>query len=157
MDQKNSRDSRPHPAESKDGSTKVAVVTGASRGLGKEIAFTLSRAGYHIAVNYYLSKKEADEIVRSMSFPSMAVKADVGNLREVEQMAREVYKRWGRVDLLINNAGIARDGLVIRYEESDWDEVILAQEEWINRMCIGVIIVAALYFVPPVLTILFLG
>lgn len=124
MDQRNSRNSRPHPAEGKDGPTKVAVVTGASRGLGREIAFTLSRTGYHVVVNYHHSKKEADEVVRSMSFPSMAVKADVGNLREVEEMAREVYERWGRVDLLINNAGIAKDGLVIRYEESDWDEVM---------------------------------
>ena len=124
MDQKDSGNSRAHPAESWDGSTKVAVVTGASRGLGREIAFTLSRAGYHVAVNYHLSKKEAGEVVRSTSFPSMAIKADVGNLREVGQMAREVYERWGRVDVLINNAGIAKDGLVIRYDESDWDEVI---------------------------------
>lgn len=59
-----------------------------------------------------------------MSFPSMAIKADVGNLHEVEQMARKVYEKWGRIDLLINNAGIAKDGLVMRYEESDWDEVM---------------------------------
>ncbi|HXX80473.1 MAG TPA: SDR family NAD(P)-dependent oxidoreductase [Thermodesulfovibrionales bacterium] len=124
MDQKNLRNSRPHPAQSKAGSIKVAVVTGASRGLGREIAFTLSRDGYHVAVNYHRSKKEAEEVVRNMSFPSMAIKADVGNASEVEHMAREVYERWGRVDLLINNAGIAKDGLVIRYEECDWDEVM---------------------------------
>ena len=125
-DQKDSGNSRAHQAEDKGRSIKVAVVTGASRGLGKEIAFTLSRAGYHIAVNYYLSKKEADEVVRSMPIPSMAItiKADVGNLREVGQMAREVYERWGRVDVLVNNAGIAKDGLLIRHKESDWDEVI---------------------------------
>jgi len=122
--QKNSWNFLAHPAESKHAATKVAVVTGASRGLGREIAFTLSRAGYHVAVNYHLSKKEADEVVRNMSLPSMAIKADVGNLREVGQMAREVYEKWGKVDLLINNAGIAKDGLVIRYEESDWDEVV---------------------------------
>ena len=123
-DQKDSGNSRAHQAEGKGRSMKVAVVTGASRGLGREIAFTLSRTGYHVAVNYHLSKREADEVVRSMSFPSMAIKADVGNLREVGEMAREVYERWGRVDVLINNAGIARDGLLIRYDESDWDEVI---------------------------------
>lgn len=103
---------------------KVAVVTGASRGLGKEIASTLGRAGYHIGVNYHLSKKEADEVVSSMAIPSMALKADVGNLREVGQMASEVYERWGRVDVLVNNAGITKDGLLIRHKESDWDEVI---------------------------------
>lgn len=120
MDPRNSA----HQAESKDEPAKVAVVTGASRGLGREIALALSRAGYHVAVNYHLSRKEADEVVRNMSIPSMAIKADVGSLREVEQMAREVHRKWGRVDVLINNAGIAKDGLLIRYEESDWDEVM---------------------------------
>jgi len=123
-DQRDSGNSRTHPAESKDGSMKVAVVTGASRGLGREIAFTLSRAGYHVAVNYHLSKKEAAEVVRTMSLPSIAIKADVGNLRDVEQMAKQVYKKWGRIDVLINNAGIVKDGLLIRYEEYDWDEVM---------------------------------
>jgi 3-oxoacyl-[acyl-carrier protein] reductase len=123
-DQKDSGNSRDYQAESRDGSTKVAVVTGASRGLGREIAFTLSRAGYHVAVNYHLSKKEADEVVRSMSLPAMAIKADVGDLREVGEMAKEVHEKWGRIDVLINNAGIAKDGLVIRYEEADWDEVM---------------------------------
>jgi len=91
-DQKDSGNSRARQAEGKGRSMKVAVVTGASRGLGKEIAFALSRAGYHIAVNYYLSKEEADKVVRSMSIPSMAIKADVGTLREVGQMARRFMK-----------------------------------------------------------------
>jgi len=123
-DQRESGKPQTHSTESGVGSTKVAVVTGASKGLGREIAFALSRTGYHVTVNYLHSKEEADEVVRSMSLPSMAIKADVGNLREMEKMAKKVYESWGRVDLLINNAGIAKDGLIIRYDESDWDEVI---------------------------------
>ncbi|HXX54318.1 MAG TPA: SDR family NAD(P)-dependent oxidoreductase [Thermodesulfovibrionales bacterium] len=124
MEQKGLRNAHADSTVRGNGSTKVAVVTGASRGLGREIALTLNHAGYHVAVNYHLSKKEAEQVVRSMSLPSMAIRADVGNLREMEQMAGQVYESWGRVDLLINNAGIARDGLVIRYDESDWDEVM---------------------------------
>jgi len=102
---------------------KIAIVTGASRGLGKEIALALGRDGYSVAINYLASeseaKKTADEIRNSM-----IVKADVGDLKQVEKMADAVYKKWGRVDVLINNAGITKDGLMIKLKEAEWDEIL---------------------------------
>ncbi len=103
---------------------KVAVVTGASRGLGRQIAVTLGKAGYCVAVNYNESENEAEEVGRLAGRHSVAVKADVGNFREVEAMSEKIYRRWGRVDALINNAGISRDGLLIRVTEDEWDEVM---------------------------------
>lgn len=102
----------------------AAVVTGASRGLGRQIAVALGKAGYNVAVNYHRSKRNAEEVALSTGFPSMTIKADVGNPREVEEMAAAVYEKWGRVDVLVNNAGIARDGLILRCNEDDWDEVM---------------------------------
>ena len=103
---------------------RVAVVTGASRGLGKHIAIRLGKAGYHVAVNYCHSQRDADEVLLAMGPQSMGLRADVGMFREVEGMARRVMEEWGRVDVLVNNAGIVRDGLLIKYKEQDWDEVL---------------------------------
>lgn len=102
----------------------VVVVTGASRGLGREIALALGRQGYRIALNYIHSEKEASDVVLALGEPAIALKADVGILREVETMAGIISNRWGRIDAVINNAGIARDGLLIKYREEDWDEVV---------------------------------
>jgi 3-oxoacyl-[acyl-carrier protein] reductase len=103
---------------------KVAVVTGGSRGLGREVALALGGSGYRVAVNYHQSAEESAAVVSAIHEQSMAVKADVGSLREVEMMVDEIFGRWGRIDVLINNAGITRDGLMMRYGEADWDEVI---------------------------------
>jgi 3-oxoacyl-[acyl-carrier protein] reductase len=102
----------------------VAVVTGASRGLGRRTAIALARAGYSVGINYFHSAKEANEVVFSPGISSMAVKADIGNLHDVEKMAQRVHQQWGRIDVLVNNAGIARDGLMMGYFEHDWDEVM---------------------------------
>ncbi len=103
---------------------KVAVVTGASKGLGREIAIELGESGYSVAVNYCRSHNEAREVALRASPSSMAMGADVGNQREVEEMAHSAYERWGRIDVVVNNAGVTRDGLIMRYGEDDWDEVI---------------------------------
>ena len=103
---------------------RVAVVTGASRGLGRQIAVSLGKAGYHVAVNYKESAREAEEAARLAGGQSVAIKADVGNLQGVEAMAEEIHRRWGRVDALVNNAGVAKDGLLVRCAEDDWDEVL---------------------------------
>jgi 3-oxoacyl-[acyl-carrier protein] reductase len=103
---------------------RVAVVTGASTGLGREVAFALGRSGYNVAVNYHHSPREAAEVVLGIGVQSMAVKADAGSFREVEEMAGKVYEKWGGIDVLINNAGITRDGLMIKCGEDDWDEVL---------------------------------
>ncbi len=103
---------------------QVAVVTGASKGLGRQTAIALGRSGYRVAVNYHHSPKEAEEVVLGVGVQSTTVKADVGSFQDVEEMARKVFDKWGRIDVLINNAGITRDGLMINYGEDDWDEVL---------------------------------
>ncbi len=103
---------------------KVAVITGASRGLGKEIALTLGKRGYKAAVNYLASEKEAVKVAAQIASDTLLIKADVGDIRQVEKMAEAVYERWGRVDVLVNNAGITRDGLMIKLKEEEWDEVM---------------------------------
>ncbi len=103
---------------------RVAVVTGASRGLGREIALMLGRRGYSIAFNYINSEKEASDVVQAIASQAIALKADVGSLQELEAMAGIISDRWGRIDAVINNAGIARDGLLVKYREEDWDAVV---------------------------------
>lgn len=103
---------------------RVAVVTGGSRGLGREIAILLGKHGYNVAVNYLHSGQRADEVVSKIGRNAMAVRADVGDLKAVEKMAEIVKEKWGRLDALINNAGITKDTLMIKHSESDWDEVM---------------------------------
>lgn len=102
----------------------VAVVTGASRGFGRQTAITLLRAGYHVALNYNESEPDAGGTAGRAVENIMAVKADVGVSSQVEAMAESIYKRWGRVDALINNAGITRDKLLLRCTEDDWEDVL---------------------------------
>ncbi|HBR21571.1 MAG TPA: beta-ketoacyl-ACP reductase [Nitrospiraceae bacterium] len=103
---------------------KVAVVTGASRGLGREIALTLGKSGYNVAVNYLASEKKAAKVADEIAADTLLIKADVGDIRQVERMSETVYARWGRVDVLINNAGITKDSLMVKMKEKDWDDVL---------------------------------
>lgn len=102
---------------------KHVLITGASRGLGKEIATTLSKKGYKVAINYLKSEKEAERLV-SLLNNAISIKADVGEMKQVKEMGNEIRKRWGRLDTLINNAGITKDNLLIKTTPQDWDEVI---------------------------------
>lgn len=102
----------------------VAVVTGGSRGLGREIAIALGKGGYNVAVNYLHSKEKADEIISKIGKNAVAIKADVSDMKQVEAMAGIIKKKWSGVDSLINNAGITKDNMLIKYDESDWDELI---------------------------------
>jgi 3-oxoacyl-[acyl-carrier protein] reductase len=103
---------------------RVAVVTGASRGLGRHIAVTLHKRGYRVALNYRYGKREVEELASSFKGKGMPVKADVGYLSQVEDIASKIFSRWGQISALINNAGITRDGLLIRFGEDDFDEVL---------------------------------
>jgi len=102
----------------------VALVTGAARGLGKQIALVLSAYGYSVAVNYVSSHKEADNLIKAMGNNSTALKADVGDITQVRAMAEEIQKTYGKLDVIINNAGITRDNLLLRQTEVEWDNVI---------------------------------
>lgn len=106
---------------------KVALVTGASRGLGKSIAFKLSGMGAKVALNYLSRKDEADSVMASITGQggeAMLAPADVRDSSSVKDMVRQITDKWGKIDILVNNAGITADGLLLRMSEEAWDNVI---------------------------------
>jgi 3-oxoacyl-[acyl-carrier protein] reductase len=102
---------------------KAALITGGSMGLGRDVSLALSRAGYAVAVNYLKSEGEARELSESLGDP-LLLKADVSDSSEVGGMAAEVEKRWGRLDVLVNNAGTTADALLVKLSEEEWDRVM---------------------------------
>lgn len=110
-----------------DSSNRVALVTGASRGLGRAIAVELASGGISVAINYLSNDEEAKraiETIESTNGRAMLCKADVSNGDAVRQMTKDIIDRWGKIDILVNNAGIVRDGLLLRMKDKDWDDVI---------------------------------
>ena len=108
-------------------SGKVALVTGASRGIGKAIAISLGRQGAEVIVNYSASETSAEEVVRSIIDKggiSYKLKFDVSDEESVNTGINQIIKDSGKIDILINNAGITRDGLLMRMKVSQWDEVL---------------------------------
>jgi 3-oxoacyl-[acyl-carrier protein] reductase len=106
---------------------KVILVTGGTRGLGRSIVSHLAREGAIVYCNFLKSKREAESLVKegaSKGDRIFSIQADVSNLEEVESMVDEVYQRGERIDVLVNNAGITRDELLISMEKKDWDLVI---------------------------------
>ncbi|AJC96389.1 3-oxoacyl-[acyl-carrier-protein] reductase [Staphylococcus hyicus] len=107
--------------------TKVALVTGASRGIGRSIALQLAEEGFNVAVNYAGNKEKAEQVVESIKekgAEAFAIQANVANPDEVKAMIKEVVSQFGSVDVLVNNAGITRDNLLMRMKEHEWDDVI---------------------------------
>jgi len=106
---------------------KVALVTGAARGIGKEIALTLAKAGAEVIVNYNGSKERAEAVVKEiedMGGSARIYKCNVADEEESKQMVQEVLAKYGKVDILVNNAGITRDNLIMRMTEEDYDAVL---------------------------------
>lgn len=106
---------------------KNALVTGASRGIGREIALELARQGANVAVNYSGSEKSANEVVdeiKALGRKSFAVQANVADADSVTDMIKQVLEQFDSLDILVNNAGITRDNLLMRMKEEDWDAVI---------------------------------
>ena len=106
---------------------KIALVTGASRGLGKAIALHLAEEGAQIIINYAKNSEKAKEVVaavESTGGKALAMQADVSCWQEVEKMVDSIYEKFGRIDILVNNAGVNRDELLISMEKEDWDAVI---------------------------------
>lgn len=106
---------------------KVAIVTGGSRGIGREASLALARAGAHVVINYAGNEAAAKEVVEQivkMGRQSMAIQGNVASLQEVENLVSQTLEAFGRVDILVNNAGITRDNLLMRMKENEWDEVI---------------------------------
>lgn len=108
-------------------SGKTALVTGASRGIGRAIALELAAAGADVAVNYAGSEEAAAAVAREiegMGRRSIIIKADVGNAAEAEHMVSQAMETFGHIDILVNNAGITRDNLIMRMKEEEFDQVI---------------------------------
>lgn len=106
---------------------KVALVTGASRGLGKAIALQLAKEGAQVIVNYAKSAEKAREVVdaiQSAGGNALTMQSDVSHFEEVEKMIDAIYEKFGRIDILVNNAGVNRDELLISMEKEDWNTVI---------------------------------
>ena len=108
-------------------SGKVALITGASRGIGKEIALELSKLGAEVFINYSSSDEKAEEVVNSIKNnggKAHKLKFDVSKEESVSLAFDEIIKINGAIDILINNAGITRDGLLMRMKSEQWDEVL---------------------------------
>ena len=106
---------------------KVAVVTGASRGIGKAIATELARRGAMVIVNYNGSKERAEEVkaqIEAEGNKAEIMQCNVADFDACEEMFRNIISTYGRVDILVNNAGITKDGLLMKMSEKDFDDVI---------------------------------
>lgn len=106
---------------------QTALVTGASRGIGRSIALALAGMGANVAVNYSGNEAAANEVVaeiRAKGVEAIALKANVGISAEADALVKQVIDAWGRIDILVNNAGITRDNLIMRMKEEEFDQVI---------------------------------
>ncbi|WP_068774591.1 3-oxoacyl-[acyl-carrier-protein] reductase [Paenibacillus sp. FJAT-26967] len=106
---------------------KVALVTGASRGIGRAIALELAAKGADVAVNYSGSEQAAEEVVKeieALGQRAVKIRADVSKSAEAEDLIKQTIEALGNLDILVNNAGITRDNLIMRMKEEDFDAVI---------------------------------
>ncbi len=106
---------------------RVVIVTGASRGLGREIAMRFGRAGERVVVNYCTHKSDAEAVaeeIKRIGGEAVPYQADVGFSADVEAMIEKTEKIFGALDVLVNNAAITKDGMLLRMAEQDWDAVV---------------------------------
>lgn len=106
---------------------KVAMITGATRGIGKQIALTLANEGYNIVLNYRTENDELKQLkneIESKKVKCLTVQGDVTNFEDCKQMIESAIKEFGKVDVLVNNAGITKDMLLARMKEEDFKQVI---------------------------------
>lgn len=114
-------------ADQKQFTGRCAIVTGATRGIGRAIALQLARRGADVAFNYAKSTEAAEALkveIEALGVGALASQGDVGDTQAAAEMVKQVKDTFGRIDFLVNNAGIVRDTLILRMKEDDWDAVI---------------------------------
>ena len=107
--------------------SRVALITGATRGIGRQIAITLAKEGYDIAINYRKENEDlttTKNLIEAEDVKCLAVQGDVGSFEDTERFVKEVIDTFGQIDVLVNNAGITRDGLLMRMKQEDFGAVI---------------------------------
>jgi 3-oxoacyl-[acyl-carrier protein] reductase len=113
--------------EQKQFSGRAAIVTGGTRGIGRAITLELGRRGADVAFNYAKSAEAAESLkseLEALGVRSLAVQCDVASTEAAAQMVQQVKEAFGRIDFLVNNAGVTRDNLILRMKEDDWDQVL---------------------------------
>ena len=113
--------------EPKDFAGRVAIVTGATRGIGRAIALELARRGTNVSFNYARSADAAEALksaIEKLGVRCLASQGDVANTEAAAEMVKQTKDAFGQIDFLINNAGIVRDTLILRMKEQDWDAVL---------------------------------
>lgn len=106
---------------------KSALITGATRGIGKQIAITLAKQGYNIALNYRKENEELENTkkeIEEIGVQVLAVKGDVANFEDCEKFVKQTIERFEQIDVLVNNAGITKDMLLMRMKKEDFEQVI---------------------------------
>ncbi len=106
---------------------KIAIITGAGRGIGRAIAIKFAESGSKVVINYRNSLAQVEELlntIRNAGGEAVAIQADISKEEEAKKLIEEVKNQFGRIDILVNNAGITKDGLMMRMQEEDFDQVI---------------------------------
>ena len=114
-------------SEQKPFTGRAAIVTGATRGIGRAIALELAKRGADVAFNFAKSASAAEDLkaeLATLGVRGLSFQCDVANTESAAEMVKQVKEQFGRIDYLVNNAGITRDNLILRMKEADWDEVI---------------------------------
>ena len=123
-------------------SDRIVLVTGSSRGLGRATALEFARQGAHIAVTYRNSRDLAEgvaEQIRAMGREALCMQVDISNMPDVERLVQSVVERWGRIDVLVNNAGILRDRTLRRMTPQEWSDVLSVNLTGVFNCCHAVV------------------